>query len=55
VVKRALEGLPGVRQADVSLEAGTARVVYDGSVVTIERMIQAVSEAGFLARPLSTP
>ena len=55
MVKRALEGLPGVRQAEVSLEEGTARVVHDRSVVTIERMIQAVSEAGFGARPLSTP
>jgi copper chaperone CopZ len=55
VVKRALEGLPGVRHAEVSLEEGKARVVYDRSVVTIERMIQAVSEAGFSARPLSTP
>jgi copper chaperone CopZ len=55
VVKRALEGLPGVRQAEVSLEEGTARVVYDHSVATIERMIQAVSEAGFSARPRSTP
>jgi Cu+-exporting ATPase len=55
VVKRALEGLPGVRQAEVSLEEAKARVAYDHSVITIDRMIQAVSDAGFSARPLSKP
>lgn len=31
-VTRALEGIPGVREADVDLAAGTARVTTDGDL-----------------------
>ena len=50
MVKGALAGLPGVRQVEVSLAEGTARVVFDPAQVTVDRMIQAVRWAGFGAR-----
>ena len=53
MVKRALEGLPGIRQADVSFEEAKAWVVYDPSEVTVEQMVHAIDRAGFQARPLA--
>lgn len=44
-----LAALPGVAQAQVSLEAGEARVAYDPAQVGVERMRQAIEAAGFEA------
>ena len=51
MVQRALAGLPGVRQADVSLAEGEARVEYDAQAVTVDQMVRAITAAGFSARP----
>jgi copper chaperone len=42
-----LKALPGVTDADVSLDDGTARVVFDPALVTQEQLRQAVTDAGF--------
>lgn len=54
MVKRALEGLKGVRNAEVSFERGEAIVTYEKGTVTIEQMSQAVAQYGFRAT-LKTP
>jgi copper chaperone CopZ len=51
VVKKALEGLKGVKSAEVSFKDKLARVTYENGVVTIEQMIEAVKRAGFVATP----
>ena len=52
LVKRALEGLKGVRNAEVSFERSEAIVLYEKGAVTIEQMRQAVARYGFTATPL---
>lgn len=42
-----LKAMPGVTDAEVSLDDGTARVVYDPALVSQEQLRQAVSDAGF--------
>ncbi len=54
MVKRALEGLKGVRNAEVSFERSEAIVTYEKGAVTIEQMNQAVARYGFTAT-LKTP
>jgi copper chaperone CopZ len=49
--KRALEGLKGVRRAEVSFERREAVVTYEQGAVTIEQMNQALAPYGFTARP----
>ncbi len=49
-VKKALEGLTGVRRADVSLATQQAVVTYDAEKVTVEQMLAAIQRAGFAAR-----
>jgi copper chaperone CopZ len=49
VVKRALEGLKGVSQADVSFRTKEARVSFDPALVTVDQLIEAVNRAGFRA------
>ena len=51
MVKKALEGLKGVRRAEVSFKDKLARVTHEKDVVTIKQMIEAVKQAGFLATP----
>jgi len=48
-VKRALEGLDGVKQADVSFSKEEAVVSFDEGKTNVKEMIQAVSKAGFRA------
>ncbi|RMF88739.1 MAG: heavy-metal-associated domain-containing protein [Nitrospinota bacterium] len=47
MVRRALEGLDGVKKAKVSFTRGEARVTYDPKKVSVEQMIAAVQRAGF--------
>ena len=54
MVKRALEGLKGVRKAEVSFERSEAIVTYEKGTVTIEQMNQATAQYGFTAS-LKTP
>ncbi len=42
-----LQALPGVEQAEVSLEAGEARVRFDPAAVTVAAMHEVVDAAGF--------
>jgi copper chaperone CopZ len=48
-VAAALERLPGVRRADVSLERGEARVQFEAERVTPEALVAAVNRLGFQA------
>jgi len=51
-VKKALEGLPGVVEARVSLEGGEAHVRLS-TEVSAEKLIKAVEEAGYRAETLN--
>ena len=46
-VTSVLTALPGVTRADVSLEAGEARVSFDPAKVGIGQLRQAIEAAGF--------
>jgi copper chaperone len=46
-VERALQGLAGVTEAEVDLEAGSATVRYDESSVGVGDFASAVEEAGY--------
>ncbi len=48
-VTRALEGVPGVERAEVSLETGQALVEGDAE---ISLLLNAIKEEGYEARPL---
>jgi copper ion binding protein len=52
-VKRALEGVPGVKSAQVSLEQGLVEVETDTGSVPVDQLIKAVEEAGYRAETLS--
>ena len=51
MVKKALEGLKGVKRAEVSFKEKLARVTYEKGVATVEQMVEAVKETGFGVRP----
>jgi copper chaperone len=46
-VTAALQAVAGVRSAEVSLQAGEAKVDYDPSRATRAELVRAVEEAGF--------
>jgi len=46
-VTKVLQDLPGVNQAEVSLERGEAVVGFDGSRVTRQDMQRVIDAAGF--------
>ena len=50
-VKHALESLPGVESAMVSLANKQAVVEYDNNVATLSQMVEAVEEEGYSASP----
>lgn len=54
-VRTALRRLDGVSEATVSFDDKRARVVYDPSRVTPERMVQAVNDLGYRARVEEEP
>jgi copper chaperone CopZ len=47
-----LERLPGVKQAEVSLEKAEARVLFDDARLTPDKIAAAVDQLGFRARIL---
>jgi copper chaperone CopZ len=49
VVKRALEGLKGVRRAEVSFRDKQARVSFEPTEVAVDQLIEAVNRSGFRA------
>jgi copper chaperone len=44
-----LERLPGVKRADVKLETGQAKVIYDDSKQSPEKLAAAIDKLGFQA------
>ncbi len=46
-VKQALQGVAGVTSVNVSLDSQQATLEYDPTIVTVEAMAAAVSEAGY--------
>ena len=46
-VTKALKGVPGVASAEVDLTKAEARVGYDESRVTVERLAKAVEDSGY--------
>lgn len=50
-VKKALTQTKGVKSADVSVDKGMARVVYEDSQVTEKQLRDAVTKTGFTAEP----
>lgn len=48
-VRKAMEGVEGVRQVEVDFEARTATVVFDPSAATIEAIAAASANAGYPA------
>ena len=46
-VRKVLAALPGVESAEVSLDPGQARVVFDPAQVEQATLVKAVVEAGF--------
>jgi copper chaperone CopZ len=48
-----LERLPGVKHADVKLETGQARVTYDDTKQTPEKLASAIDMLGFKAALVS--
>lgn len=50
-VDAALTALDGVEKVDVRLRAGLVVVQHDASAAPIERLIEALRDAGYEARP----
>ena len=55
MVKRALEGLPGVSRADVSFPKKEAVVTFDPAQTSLEQLIEAVGRVGFRAMLKAAP
>ena len=49
-VKRVVGMLPGVRGVDVSLQSGSAEVEYDPAKTPPQKIVAAISDAGFDAQ-----
>lgn len=50
-VKKAMEGVEGVRSVEVDFDAKTATVAFDGSVTTAEAIAAASTDSGYPAHP----
>jgi copper chaperone CopZ len=48
-----LERLPGVKRADVKLETGEAKVIYDDTKQTPEKLAAVIDKLGFKASVVS--
>jgi copper chaperone len=46
-VKRVVSAVPGVQRVDVSLDRGAAEVEFDPAATGAERIVAAISNAGF--------
>jgi len=54
-VKSALESVPGVKSAKVSLWRGEAIVKFENGKLTSDQLVQAVERAGYRASPVKNP
>lgn len=52
-VKRAIEGLPGVKEAEVTLDPPRAKVAYDPAKVGPQSLAKAVEEEGYTSSPVA--
>ncbi len=52
-VERGLSGLPGVKEVTVDRATATVKVVYDGSVVDVPAMHDALLKSGY--QPVAIP
>jgi mercuric ion binding protein len=50
-VKKAAEGVVGVKEVKVSMKEGLARVTYDPAKTTPAAIAEAITKAGYPARP----
>lgn len=50
-VESSLKRLQGVKQAHADADAGRATVIYDDGRVSVQKMLRALYEAGYPARP----
>ncbi len=48
-----MERLPGVKRADVKLETGQAKILYDDTKQTPEKLAAAIDKLGFRASVVS--
>jgi periplasmic mercuric ion binding protein len=53
IVKKSLEGVPGVAKATVSYKDKTAIVTYDDSITDVEALTTATTKAGYPSAPKS--
>lgn len=53
LVRKSLERVPGVLDARVSFETGTATVTFDDGVASIDGLTRATGAAGYPSRPRS--
>ena len=51
IVQKAIETIPGVKQIEVSTDAGTATVVYNDRATNPTELAEAVAHAGYPAWP----
>jgi len=49
-VRKAMQGVEGVKSVDVDFDAKTATVVFDPAVTTADKIAQASTNAGYPAR-----
>ena len=52
-MKAALERLPGVTRAEVSLEKAEARVEFDDAKISLDQLAAAIDRLGFRAKVLA--
>ena len=52
-MRKALEGLEGVKKAEVSFSKKQAVVTYDPEKVSVDDMVRAVKQAGFRATEIA--
>ena len=52
IVKKTMEGVPGVSSANVSYEKKTATVTFDDAKTTVDAIAQASASTGFPAKPV---
>ena len=53
IVKKSLEGVPGVAKVNVSYKDKTAIVTYDDSVADVQALTTATTKAGYPSAPKS--
>ena len=54
LIEETLRGDPGVRSAQVDLDAARASVTFDGATLSVDDLCAAVAGAGYRATPLSS-